>query len=193
MYKHLKKISFLFIALSLTACSKVEVTNPFATDPIAVESVNYGQIIDIPVPSYMKRDDGKSLVTLGENNQSVGVETFSGGSDVVTLNNTMIHIMAKNGWSLLGFKADSRYVQIHKKDVRLAVLYLEKDLVSTNLEVWVFDNMEENSSREYYNTSQLPKTFQDDASLVKTELGDNVQNSVDSLEGADSDIEQLTK
>ncbi len=193
MYNHLKKISFLFLILGLTACSKMEVSNPFATDPVAVESVNYGQIIDIPVPSYMKREDADSLVILGENNQSVGVETFSGGSDIVALNNTMIHIMAKNGWTLLGFKADSRYVQIHKKDARLALLYLKKDLVSTTLEVWVFDNMEENSSREYYNASQFSQTNQEATSLLKTELGDNSQNPVDVTDEIDSNIEQLTK
>ncbi len=158
---------------SLSACQNITIPNPFDTSPsVSNEQVSKGQFADIPVPADMKLVSDKTKVTLNSQNLPIGLETYSSTTDTTTVSNAMILNMAKNNWSLIASVSGDKYVQLHAKDSRYAIIYIEKSLIGAVLEIWVFTSLGQaqnmiNSYAPAYSGAAAPQNTQNQGQAVE--------------------------
>ena len=55
---------------------------------------------DIPIPRDMSVDRKRTLVSTAQNGLNIGLITVTGRVDLRSLNDAMIHNMARQGWAL---------------------------------------------------------------------------------------------
>ncbi len=160
MIRLVKNIALsLILTLPLAACTSLSVSNPFEPEkaPMANTQVIHGQFNDIPVAADMSIDSSKTKVTLNAQNLPVGLETYNSSDNPNTVSNNMIRNMAKYDWSLLASISGDKYVQLHHKDSRYAIIYIEDSLLGSVLEIWVFTSLgEATNSMNSYRTQSTP-------------------------------------
>ena len=123
-----------------SGCSQLEVSNPFATVS-DIKETYASQFTDIPVPTEMKSVPSSTLTTPTQQGIKVGLETYEGRVDSASLANAMIHNMARQGWSLRGSVTGKRTMQLHEKDQRFGVIYINGGTITTTMEVWVLNRL----------------------------------------------------
>ncbi len=188
-----KSIKYTFVLgaiISLTGCVEMDIPNPFDAKPTVVEDVYYGQFTDIPVPSYMSLDGDKSHVTIDNLNQPVGLETFTGRTDLASINNAMLLNMTKYNWSLIGAVSGDTYVQVHKKASKYALIYITSGLLGSTMEVWIFNELSGmnnqlhniNNSNYGSNPSYSNNSGHADQALSDLQNGSNSQSNTGSYQ-----------
>lgn len=127
--------------LPLGACSSRDY-DPFSPTPAGLDVAGYSEFPDIPVPRRMTPVKARTFVSVGNDGQKIGVETFSGEADMDVLARVMDDNMRRDGWALQGNgNAVRRYVQLYHRGQRFAILHLGPQMGSTEMEIWVMETM----------------------------------------------------
>lgn len=143
----LRLFFFVGLCIIVAGCSKLDfsnlnITNPFSTSSAHVDDVYYGNFPDICIPNEMTIDHNRTLVSVGPDGEKIGLLTFEGRVDIVSLCYAMIHNMSRQGWTLRGVIDGKRTVQLYEKSGRYAILYIYGQKLTTAIEVWVLARLE---------------------------------------------------
>lgn len=141
-------VIIMILCISFCGCSKLDMSNfsipnPFASTPADVNDVYYGNFPDISIPRDMTIDHARTLVSVGPAGEKIGLLTFEGRVDRVSLCSAMIHNMCRQGWTLRGVTDGKRTVQLYEKKGRYSILYIYGQKVSTAIEVWVLSRLDD--------------------------------------------------
>lgn len=135
----MKLLCALVLTFALVGCADMnmpEISNPFAT-ATDVSQVYYDEFPDVPIPSDMSVDRGRSLVSVTPEGVKIGLVTTEGRYDMASLANATIHSMNGQGWSLRAVVNGPRMMQVYEKDQRVAVCYFYKQTATVAMELWV--------------------------------------------------------
>lgn len=161
----------------LASCSSIGFENPFETsatssDRSAAETY-MAQFEDVPIPSDLKVERSRSLVTTAQNGMRVGLVTVSGRVEINSLNNAMVNNMSNNGWALRGSSSGSKTMQIYEKPERLAVIYTYEQTIDTIMEVWVVQRLDGSVSS---GSSYAPPASQDTGNYLNNVTQQGLSN-----------------
>jgi len=139
----MKALAPYILLLSLIAvtagCSKISSLLGTSSDPAGAQTasdVYFDLLSDVPIPRDMSVDRKRTLVSTSQNGVHVGLLTVSGRVEVRSLNETMIHNMVRQGWSLRAATTGERTMQIYEKGLQYAVIYTYEELINTVMEIW---------------------------------------------------------
>lgn len=127
-------------------CSKFDFSNlrnPFFNSTAHVDDVYYGSFLDICIPKSMTIDHSRTLVSVGQDGEKIGLLTFEGRVDRSSLCSAMIHNMSHQGWTLRGIIDGKRTIQLYEKSSRYAILYIYNQQLTTAIEVWVLARLDD--------------------------------------------------
>ena len=141
----MKSIARYFVLFSmilmLQACADMfnnSTSSSPATEPVAAapSETYFDQFSDIPIPSEMSVDRKRSLSTTTQDGMRIGLITVTGRVDVLSLNNAMIHNMARSGWALRAATTGTKTMQIYEKGLQYCVIYTFEETFTTVMEIW---------------------------------------------------------
>ncbi len=115
---------------------------PTATAP---SETYFDQFSDVPIPSEMSVDRKRSLSTTTQDGMRIGLITVTGRVDILSLNNAMIHNMARNGWALRAATTGPKTLQIYEKGMQYCIIYTYEDTFNTVMEIWGAQRLGENA------------------------------------------------
>ena len=143
----MKKLARCLVLFGLLAVlgGCADMSNPFASsstaspEPVATpppSDVYFDLFSDIPIPRDMTVDRKRTLVSTAQNGLNVGLITVSGRVEVRSLNDAMIHNMARQGWALRAATTGMKTIQIYEKGTQYAVVHTYEEMFSTVMEIW---------------------------------------------------------
>lgn len=135
-------VSLLLLTVALlSACSSRDY-DPFTSTPAGLEETTYSEFSDIPIPRRLTPIQMRTSVSMGTAGQKVGVESFSGDTNMDVLARVMDDNMRREGWTLKGYvTAVRRYVLLYQRGERFASLHFAPQVSSVDMEIWVMDAM----------------------------------------------------
>lgn len=135
-------VPLLILTLALLGACAGRDYDPFSSTPAGLEETTYSEFSDIPIPRRMTPIQMRTSVSMGAGGQKVGVESFSGETNMDVLARVMDDNLRREGWTLKGYvSAVRRYVLLYQRGERYALLHLAPQVSSVDLEVWVMDAM----------------------------------------------------
>lgn len=125
-----------------SSSSSSEGVEPVAAAP---SETYFDQFSDVPIPGEMSVDRKRSLSTTTQDGMRIGLITVTGRVDILSLNNAMIHNMARNGWSLRAATTGTKTMQIYEKGLQYCVIYTYEETFNTVMEIWGAQRLGDNA------------------------------------------------
>lgn len=151
--------TILTIGCSKFDMSSLAIPNPFARTHANVTDVYYGNFPDICIPNDMAIDHSRTLVSVGHDGEKIGLLTFEGRVDQISLCSAMIHNMCRQGWTLRGVIDGKRTIQLYEKKGRYAILYIYGQKISTAIEVWVLSHLDDGVYQQGSTTDHIDEPY----------------------------------
>ncbi|MBO4301261.1 MAG: hypothetical protein J5861_06625 [Desulfovibrio sp.] len=143
MSRKLVILVFFTVTVALTACSEINMRNPFTSDPLT-GGVNTGtsRLLDLSIPPGMQM-----YPTHGSSGTDGGMEIFRGRVDMATVAQYMHLGLQGQGWNLrLARRKDSRAVYVYERATSLATLTVERTALGTLLCIWTGERLPDGSA-----------------------------------------------
>ena len=129
------------LALTLTLSGCANLLDSLHSSSSSSSEVYFDEFSDIPIPSAMKVDRKRSMVTATSEGVKTGVVTVSGDVEKLSLTTAMIHNMTQQGWTLRGMVRGNRTIEIFEKGNRFAVCCVYDQTITAAMELWVVQRL----------------------------------------------------
>ncbi|MDR3359009.1 MAG: hypothetical protein LBN96_09240 [Desulfovibrio sp.] len=130
---------FALLLAAIQGCNGLGIRNPFHGDPLTggSEAAASG-LLDIPLPSGMKRYPSHGYQTYGAHGGREGLESLRGNIDLSGAIQSLHASLVRQGWQLrISLRKGDRAVQIYERGNVSALLNFRRQTVMTILEIWV--------------------------------------------------------
>lgn len=123
-------------SLAFSGCAELFSSS---SDQTGVGDVYYADFPDVPIPSEMKLDSGRSQVGKSAGGNAIGYLEFSGSVAWDSLVNACASNLTRDGWSVIGLFRGERSLVVADKMDRICVISISDGFPSTTMSVWVTD------------------------------------------------------
>jgi hypothetical protein len=169
---------FTFLILApLALCGCASWFSSFSSQE-SVGSVYYADFPDVPIPSEMRQNTGRSQVGKSSGGNAIGYLEFSGSVAWDSLVNACASNLTRDGWSVMGLFRGERSLIVADKRDRVCVISIFDGFPSTTMSVWVTDK-----TFGFVAPLAAPErigTGSDDTHTTTTGSGSSAGSSVDS-------------
>ena len=122
--------------LALSGCAELFSSS---SDQRGVGDVYYADFPDVPIPSEMELDAGRSQVGKSGAGNAIGYLEFNGSVAWDSLVNACASNLTRDGWSVIGLFRGERSLVVADKMDRICVISISDGFPSTTMSVWVTD------------------------------------------------------
>ena len=126
----------IIASLTLSGCEELFSSSSGQT---GAGDVYYADFPDVPIPSEMKLDAGRSQVGKSAAGNAIGYLEFSGSAAWDSLVNACASNLTRDGWSVIGLFRGERSLVVADKMDRICVISISDGFPSTTMSVWVTD------------------------------------------------------
>ncbi len=134
-------ILFMFMAgltVGLSGCAELFSSSSSSAQE-GTGNVYYADFPDVPIPSEMELNSGKSQVAKSGAGNVIGYLEFSGSAAWDSLINACASNLTRDGWSVMGLFRGERSLIVADKMDRVCVISIFDGFPSTTMNVWVTD------------------------------------------------------